>query len=506
MRRRAFKLAGIGSLSPRSSCGASTCSRLRIMFSAKSRMTVSGSVRSLPLRSVSLSHFMMICSSRDRHPPQDQKHEGDGGLDVGRIQEVLSEAQASLAASRGGLEEMTRERDELRRRLEGVSQSQGGEAEPGEGALNAIVERIVSYQREMEDAWDHRMRDIEVASSGSSITFDDLMDDDQTYRTKTPVSNYDLDVASGLYSTGLFLVESQAYADSLPCFQVALEIRREQFGWDDPGVGDVLYMEGLVRACVRDHDKALILLYDALRIRKNNDDARNIGATLRTIGDLHVSKKEYQLADMFYEECLHSAMECNDSALPDIWLSLAKVKKKVGQKMEALDCVEEILVIWREKFVARDQAEKWEISGDGALRRNYSFEEQNLAPTLYDVGVLAFQLNGGNRGYEALNEFIQIREFEGMDISDVKVANACYTLGNYCSAKKDVDEATKFWNRSLEIYHFVGLPDDHPHILSLQELTQKANTRGNRLLSGIQHALKRGDSGQIIDVVSHANI
>ena len=93
-----------------------------------------------------------------------------------------------------------------------------------------------------------------------------------------------------------------------------------------------------------------------------------------------------------------------------------------------------------------------------------------------------------------------------MDISDVKVANACYTLGNYCSAKKDVDEATKFWNRSLKIYHFVGLPDDHPHILSLQELTQKANTRGNRLLSGIQHALKRGDSGQIIDVVSHANI
>jgi len=38
----------------------STCNRFRIMLRARSRMTVSGSVRSLSLSSGSISHFMMI--------------------------------------------------------------------------------------------------------------------------------------------------------------------------------------------------------------------------------------------------------------------------------------------------------------------------------------------------------------------------------------------------------------------------------------------------------------
>ena len=408
---------------------------------------------------------------------------------------ALDDINSKLSAAEEKLVEITKERDELKKKLKGNdSDNESPERiEMEEEALVTIVERIVSYQREMEEAdvssdeWSDQGDD-----DDSSITFDD--DDTSNFGDelsrrgpkRKKEDAYALDVASGLYSTGLFLVESQSYEDSLPCFQVALEIRREQFGWDDAGVGDVLYMEGLVRACIRDHDRALILLYDALRIRKNLADSKNVAATLRTIGDLHVSKKEYTLADMFYEECLHSAMECNDASVTDIWLSLAKVKKKLGQNTEALDCVEEILAVWRDSYGSKEKQD-WGFGQDGFLRRNISREEAMTAPTLYEIGVLAFQLNDGIRGNEALTEFINIREAQGTDINDVKVANASYTLGNHCSAKRDADSAHKYWNRALKIYLFVGLPDDHPHIVQLKELTQSAPR--NRILSGFKNAI-----------------
>lgn len=407
------------------------------------------------------------------------------------LQVALDGINSKLSATEEKLAEMTKERDELKKKIEGNSTDDElpKQTNMEEEALVSIVERIVSYQRDMEEADMSSDEWSDQADDDSSITFDDENDEDELNRRgpkRKKEDTYALDVASGLYSTGLFLVESQSYEDSLPCFQVALEIRREQFGWDDAGVGDVLYMEGLVRACIRDHDRALILLYDALRIRKNLSDAKNVAATLRTIGDLHVSKKEYTLADMFYEECLHSAMECNDSSVTDIWLSLAKVKKKVGQNTEALDCVEEILAVWRDSYGSKEKQD-WGFGQDGALRRNISPEEAVMAPTLYEIGVLAFQLNDGTRGNEALSEFINIREAQGTDINDVKVANASYTLGNHCSAKRDTDSAHKYWNRALKIYLFVGLPDDHPHIVQLKELTQSAPR--NRLLSGFKNAI-----------------
>mmetsp|Transcript_22637 Transcript_22637/g.46949 ORF Transcript_22637/g.46949 Transcript_22637/m.46949 type:complete len:926 (+) Transcript_22637:129-2906(+) len=467
-------------------------------------------------------------------PPQDSTKEGGETRDsfstckgnavtedASKLREALNSAESNLVTTEEKLLEMTRERDELLKRLDdnGAADAAGTATTATtntmlkEDALVSIVERIIFYQREMEEEMSLEEWSDEDDDQ-SSITFDENDNvasfGGELIRRGPRRGNEDthaLDVASGLYSTGLFLVESQSYQDSLPCFQVALEIRREQFGWDDAGVGDVLYMEGLVRACIRDHDRALILLYDALRIRKNLADDRNIAATLRTIGDLHVSKKEYQLADMFYEECLHSAMECNDSSLTDIWLSLAKVKKKIGQRQEALDCVEEILAAWRSSFGSKDRQD-WGFGQDGALRRNISMEESMMAPTLYEIGVLAFQLNDGTRGHEALVEFITIREAQGTDINDVKVANACYTLGNHCSAKKETDAAQTYWSRALKIYMFLGLPEDHPHIVSLKELTQSAPR--NRLLSGIQNAFSTlttdAEGGTNIKVVSEAQI
>lgn len=462
-------------------------------------------------------------------PPQDStKEDGEarGSFSIGnavtadasKLREALNNAESNLVTTEENLLEMTRERDELLKRLDDNGAADATVTATTttmlkEDALVSIVERIILYQREMQEEMSLEEWSDEDDDQ-SSITFDENDDaasfGGELIRRGPRRGNEDthaLDVASGLYSTGLFLVESQSYEDSLPCFQVALEIRREQFGWDDAGVGDVLYMEGLVRACIRDHDRALILLYDALRIRKNLADDRNIAATLRTIGDLHVSKKEYQLADMFYEECLHSAMECNDSSLTDIWLSLAKVKKKIGQRQEALDCVEEILAAWRSSFGSKDRQD-WGFGQDGALRRNISMEESMMAPTLYEIGVLAFQLNDGARGHEALVEFIAIREAQGTDINDVKVANACYTLGNHCSAKKETDAAQTYWTRALKIYMFLGLPDNHPHIVSLKELTQSAPR--NRLLSGIQNAFSTlttdAEGGTNIKVVSEAQI
>ena len=438
-------------------------------------------------------------------PPQDLETINETDKTLSNGSNVASNGDKSdlqatlekLSTTEEKLVQMTKERNELKKKLErnDSDDETPKRTEMEEEALVSIVERIVSYQRDMEeidmssDEWSDQGGD-----DDSSITFDDENDDgsnlgDELSRCgpkRGKEDTYALDVASGLYSTGLFLVERQSYEDSLPCFQVALEIRREQFGWDDAGVGDVLYMEGLVRACIRDHDRALILLYDALRIRKNLSDDKNVAATLRTIGDLHVSKKEYTLADMFYEECLHSAIECNDASVPDIWLSLAKVKKKVGQNTEALDCVEEILAIWRDSYGSKEKQD-WGFGQDGALRRNISSDEAMMAPTLYEIGVLAFQLNDGDKGHEALTEFIHIREALGADINDVKVANASYTLGNHCSAKRDADSAQKYWNRALKIYLFVGLPDDHPHIVQLKELTRAAPR--NRLLSGIQNAI-----------------
>jgi hypothetical protein len=72
---------------------------------------------------------------------------------------------------------------------------------------------------------------------------------------------------------------------ALVCFEESLSIRRIQLGEDSDEVGDTLNMMGFLKAKRGELDDALTLLWDALRIRKLQEDHVKVSETLKNIGN-----------------------------------------------------------------------------------------------------------------------------------------------------------------------------------------------------------------------------
>uniref|UniRef100_A0A7S4R8R9 Kinesin motor domain-containing protein n=1 Tax=Ditylum brightwellii TaxID=49249 RepID=A0A7S4R8R9_9STRA len=388
-------------------------------------------------------------------------------------------------------------------------------------AIKTIVKKILSYQkrRARRDKYGRDKYGAESENAESTVVSDDssmvssMFDDDDEEEdfgeneTRGTLAEEDVEVeeedatpvpppaeadfATALYCTGVFLVDHEEYEDSLPCFLAAQNVRREIFGWDHPSVGDALHMEGIVCATTGDHDRATLLLYDALRIRKIENNSLKVSATLRAMGDLHVAKREYLHAELFYDECLRdqkSNRGYNDKSLPDIMVDLARVKIKLGEHTEAMKYFDEALDV----------------------RTMTLGPEHPLTASLhYEIGQLAFQVGDCEHGERSLDNFIQLRKRKGQE-NDFLVGNAFFTLGTLYAAKKQKDSAKFYWTEALQIYHAIGLPDDHPCFVALQKKIKKAaeqnDDKNRRNLFGRKKSITAGSdmrSGSLHGSSSH---
>ena len=97
-----------------------------------------------------------------------------------------------------------------------------------------------------------------------------------------------------------------------------------------------------------DYDRALMLLWDALRIRKIASEPLKISATLRLLADLHFSREENMHAALFYEECARHLKEYDimDQHLPLVLIDLARTKDRLGEYGESMNFFEEALGLY----------------------------------------------------------------------------------------------------------------------------------------------------------------
>ena len=126
-----------------------------------------------------------------------------------------------------------------------------------EDTIHYMVKQIASYDEHRMDNFESEGDDDDESSMDDSISTNG---GSERKEFNEGMSTF----ASAMFSTGKFLVDRELFQESIPCFEVVLEVRRELYGWDDPLVGDALHMEGFVRSKMGDYDRALMLLWDAV--------------------------------------------------------------------------------------------------------------------------------------------------------------------------------------------------------------------------------------------------
>eukprot|EP00804_Cyclotella_cryptica_P023197 CCRYP_000397-RA/>CCRYP_000397-RA protein AED:0.07 eAED:0.07 QI:161/1/1/1/0.66/0.5/4/1180/1012 len=369
--------------------------------------------------------------------------------EVKSLREALRQSKVALDNKNNELESTLEELvtaleegEMLRERLQNT-------ADIDEETIHFIVRQIVSYDEQRLDNFQSEDGDVESESSSTSST---------GVRHATEKKAEELSTfASAMFSTGRFLVDRELFQDSIPCFETVLEIRRQLYGWDDPLVGDALHMEGFVRSKMGDYDRALMLLWDALRIRKISSEPLKISATLRLLADLHFSKEENMHAALFYEECARHLKEhdMNDPHLPLVLIDLARTKDRLGEYRESMNVFEEALSLYEHSL---------------------EHDDDRIASLQYEMGVLAFQIGDRERGEACFRQFIRIRKSKGSDL-DEGVANALFVLGSLHWATKKRDLAHDCWTEALDIFIGLGRTDDDLYVKSLKDKIHRAQKR-----------------------------
>ena len=394
----------------------------------------------------------------------------ENGLQSSVVEEGTSKYE-QLQSAYAQIEELHSEVDTLRASLDQSSKALKSKTEDLEVAVDEYesVRDILYNTPDIDDQTIHfiiqqviafggygidETEEVEsVVSSSSSAEEDDEEEDEGRKQKNERLSTF----ASAMFSTGKFLVDREQFQESITCFETVLEVRREVYGWDDPLVGDALHMEGFVRSKMGDYDRALMLLWDALRIRKIASEPLKISATLRLLADLHFSKEENMHAALFYEECARHLKEhdMKDPHLPLVLIDLARTKDRLGDYGESMNFFEEALSIYEHSL---------------------DYDDDRIASLQYEMGVLAFQMGDRDRGEECFRQFIKIRKSKGSNM-DEGVANALFVLGSLHWATKKKDLAHESWVEALEIFEGLGRTADDPYVKSLKEKIRRAERR-----------------------------
>jgi len=232
---------------------------------------------------------------------------------------------------------------------------------------------------------------------------------------------------------------------ALVCFVEALSIRRYQLGNDSKEVGDTLNMMGFLKAKSGERDDALTLLWDALRIRKLQQDHVKVSETLKNIGNVHKEKNELELAIECYEECLRirkAELGPKHEKVADTLIAMGNIHSDMLKMKEAMKSYQEALKIRTLVFGAHDE---------------------RVATVLQFMGTMEFRANNHGNASDLLNEFIRIRRDNNAKKGGDYV-NVLFIIGNIHKMEGREAEAKSVWNEAYQAFQELGLNETNPQI------------------------------------------
>jgi tetratricopeptide (TPR) repeat protein len=291
---------------------------------------------------------------------------------------------------------------------------------------------------------------------------------------QTQLGPDDLAVAETLYSMGFSLQNNGASGRALQCFEESLSIRQFQLGEDATEVGDTLNMMGFLHAQRGELDEALALLWDALRVRKLQEDHIKVSETLKNIGNVHREKEEYELAIECYEECLRirrTAVGDDHEKVADAFIAIGNVQSDLDMIDDAMHSYEEgkYECGCHRSLLAVRLSSPIDFSSCTALRIRtmiHGEQDESVAAILQYMGTLEFRAEELDRALQLLNEFIRIREEIGTE-HDGDHVNVLFMVGNIHKLKGDDYEAQRCWTEAYKVFKELGLAD--PEVAAVME-------------------------------------
>merc|ERR1712003_57163 len=147
---------------------------------------------------------------------------------------------------------------------------------------------------------------------------------------------------------GCALQNKKDFDGAAKCFKESFEVRRIILGEESIEVGDTLNMVGFNHFKQNNLDDAKGTLWQALKIRKMNNDNIKIAETLKNIGDVHKQEEEFHLATQCYDECLRLrrhklGSHCEEVA--EVLIARGTTQKDNQNNKEAKQFYEEALTI-----------------------------------------------------------------------------------------------------------------------------------------------------------------
>jgi tetratricopeptide (TPR) repeat protein len=115
-----------------------------------------------------------------------------------------------------------------------------------------------------------------------------------------------------------------------------------------PSAYDVTNLGKTLKAKGGELDDALTLLWDALRIRKLQEDHIKVSETLKNIGNVHREKAELELAIECYEECLRirrAQLGPDHEKVADGLIAMGNILNDMQRNEEAMQSYQEALKI-----------------------------------------------------------------------------------------------------------------------------------------------------------------
>jgi tetratricopeptide (TPR) repeat protein len=231
-------------------------------------------------------------------------------------------------------------------------------------------------------------------------------------------------------------------------------------------------MMGFLKAKRAELDEALTLLWDALRIRKLQEDHIKVSETLKNIGNVHREKQEQELAVECYEECLRirkAELGPDHEKVADALIAMGNVLSDMQRTDEAMRSYQEALKIRTLVFGEHDES---------------------VAAVLQYMGTLEFKANNHAKARDLLTEFIRIRRDNGTK-NDADYVNVLFMIGNIHKMQGHEAEARLCWTEAYQVFQELGLADTNPqiakvmnHLLKVENLEEQDNDQNKKSLFG----------------------
>ncbi|MBL8923031.1 MAG: tetratricopeptide repeat protein [Myxococcaceae bacterium] len=167
---------------------------------------------------------------------------------------------------------------------------------------------------------------------------------------------------------GKLLYTQSRYADALPHYQRALELREQLFGRDDPQVAEVLQLLAICTGSLGRLDEAKGLYERALALREAalGPDHPDVAATLNTLGIDASDRGDYEAARAYFERALAvriKALGPDHSRVGHVLNNLAGVHLSLGEAQAAQATIDRAIAV-EGKSLGADHpslAEPWQL-------------------------------------------------------------------------------------------------------------------------------------------------